>query len=266
MTELIKLQEQFIHVIKGNDPVNFANQIVTQGSVNTLTRIGIYQNAYYLRLKECIETDHEILGYYLGDDLFDEMVLGFIKAHPSQYTSLRNFCDQLPEFLAQTMPFKEHPIIAELARFERHLLTAFDAADAKTINMENLKQIPPENWPELTFRLHPSVQRFKANYNSIETWQSLKQQQSPPQPEATKNNWLIWRNHERLTEFISLTMSEYSMLEWMISGHNYAYICEQLTELLPEDEVSQSSVTSLVNWINRDIIRSFSEDQKNQYL
>jgi hypothetical protein len=258
MPNLAELQQQFMQVLQGDNPADFADAVVTQGRVSTLTRIDIYRNAYHLRLKESIEIDHEILGFYLGDELFDKMVTDYIAAYPSRETSLRYFSEQLPIFLANTKPFCEHPVLAELARFERYLLTAFDAPDASIASAAMLSKIPAEDWPQLHFRLHPSVQRYQSDWSAVETWQALKQKQTPPPAHKIEQYWLIWRNAERLTEFSSLKVCERIMLEGMIEGLDYADLCEQLVNHLPIEQVSKDSVQCLVTWLNLGIISKLS--------
>jgi len=95
-----------------------------------------------MRLREFIEVDHRVLGIYLGDDLFDLVAAEYVKQCPSSKTSLRHFADQLPGFLARTEPFSAHGQIPELARFERLLMTAFDAAEANKLPNEALAVLP----------------------------------------------------------------------------------------------------------------------------
>ena len=116
---LRQLQHAFMDYLNTGETASLQPQIVAQGKVATDTRMAIYRNAYRIRLTETIETDHEVLGLYLGDDLFDQMARGYIQQHPSTVPSLRDFCDALPAFLTQQMPFSEHPILADIAAFER---------------------------------------------------------------------------------------------------------------------------------------------------
>ncbi len=256
MTSLLSLQQQFIQVLQGADPDDFSQQIVDQGAVSRETRLGIYSNAYFMRLKESIETDHEQLGFYMGDALFDQMAEDYVQQFPSQQTSLRHFSDQLPFFLSHYKPFSDYPVLAELARFERFLLIAFDAADAKGEQIKSLADIPVESWPGLCFRLHPSVQLFQSNWNVVQIWQALKQQLAPSEPEEKVQNWLIWRNGERLTEFVSLNSVELCMLEAMMQGQCYADICEKLVEFLDIEMISECSLQVLINWLELGVIRS----------
>lgn len=251
--KLADLQQEFFNAIVGAEH-HFDDCVVEHGDINKGQRISIYQNAYFTRLKETLESDHEILGFYLGDDLFDQMATGYVKAYPSPYRSLRFYAENLPEFLKQHEPFSDYPLISELARFERLLMHAFDAAEASRATLQQLQAIKPNDWPYMQFRLHPSCQLFVTNTNCVEVWQALKMEQSPPDARIGNAYWLIWRNEERLTEFISLNTIEISVAQQLLQGHNFSDICEMLSELMNEEDVSQFAVTLFIAWLNKGII------------
>ena len=240
-----------------------AEHIVDQGSVTSDTRLGIYRNAYQVRLKGTLETDHELLGLYLGDDLFEQMAAGYTAQHPSRYRSLRQFSDHLPQYLEQHAPFSEHPVLACLARFERLLLAAFDATDGPRLTQTTLQQLPPEHWPEMALRFHPSVQFFQAEWNAVAIWQALKVEKTPPPAEQLEApaSWLVWRNQERLTEFRFLPEDELHLLTAMLAGANFAELCEQLLNYHTEEQVGQVAVGYLLSWIQQGLLLDTLTDQ-----
>jgi len=246
------------HTAKSEDDI--CQHIVQQGKVATAQRLGIYQNAYNVRLKETIDTDHQILGRYLGDDLYEQMMEEFIALCPSQHFSLRHFADPLPDFLNGQPPFNEHPQIAELARFERLLLSAFDARDAKRATLDQLTQLEQDKWPNIKLRFHPSVQLFVSQWNVVNMWQQLKQDQTPPEPVQEKNAWLVWRNQERFTEFRPVDNIAVAMLEMFQRGKNFADVCQALLEHLPEKEVSPTALNILLNWFEQGLIQYIKSD------
>jgi len=260
MTMLKELQHQFLKQILGDKAPTIQQRIVKQGELSNDFRVSIYTNAYRMRLKECIETDHEILGIYLGDDLFDQMVEGYITHYPSQQTSLRYFAEQLPLFLAQAEPFKYHPVIAELAAFERNLLAAFDAADQIVSNQNDLACIAPEHWPKLIFKPHPSIRIFTAEHNSIEIWQALKQHISGHQLEIptaiklTPSKWLLWRNQDRLTEFKSMSPIETEVIQYILNIKSFADICQMLAEFYPSDVLEQNILNHMNMLIDNQLV------------
>lgn len=254
MSRLAELQRQFLDYLLSRDAA-FLEHVLDQGPVDRETRAEIYRKGYRLRLRDAIDTDHEMLGLYLGDDLFEQMVEGYIDWRPSTYTSLRHFAEDLPQYLRTHAPFSEHPLIAELAAFERMLLFAFDAADAERVTAAALPEMPAEHWPGMRVRFHPSVQLFVARFNSVESWQALKGGKAPPpaaeQPEVT---WLLWRNGERVTEFRPLDASEQALFQAALTGMDFAGLCELLASWHMPEAVGAEALRLLEGWLEAGIV------------
>jgi hypothetical protein len=235
----------------------FTSLITAKSDEDGQTRLGIYASAYRLRLIETIETDHEMLGIYLGDELFDKMAQEYINAHPSSYRSLRHFCDALPPFLQDDAFFSQYPILSHIAAFERRLLNAFDAEEQSRASFSELEQLAPEHWPESRFRFHSSLQIFKCQSNAVESWQALKNQQTPPQPDySIACAWLLWRSEERLTEFISLTEYQLVLLEGFLQGQSLAQQCELMLNYFDEEQALTKVLQAIRAWFEMGIIRA----------
>lgn len=251
MQNLRRLQTELLDYLIDQSP-HIEGEIAAGGLIDKKTRLHIYGNAYRLRLRDVIDTDHELLSFYLGDELFDKLVEGYIDSHPSTYSSLRDFCCELPMYLKVTSPFRDHPVIGELARFERTLLFAFDANDAAVADMSELSNVPLDKWPNIQVRFHPSVQLFETNTNCVEVWRALKQKSTPPEAAQIDSiAWIVWRTLERITEFRSLTDSEVSMVKAFLRGATLAEVCEELLEYHHENEVSEIAVKYISQWIQR---------------
>lgn len=253
MPDLRELQEDFLAYLMDSTATVMDN-VMEQGNIDRKTRLDIYKNAYHVRLEDCIETDHPVLGLYLGDDLFRQMVAGYIRQHPSRYPSLRHFCDQLPEYLRQHEPYKSTPVIAEIAAFERALMDTFDAADSCTATEEDLHNLPAEKWPEMKLVFHPGVRVFEAHWNSVECWQALKNEKIPPVAKKQQTWWIIWRNRERLTEYRSLAMDGLVLYRCFRNRYTFAEACELLKEHLPENQIAQAAVNYLRDWFSLGMI------------
>lgn len=253
MSALRTLQKEFMQYLLQQDS-SIHDNISKQGVVKRSKRLAIYGNAYKLRLKECIENDHEILGFYLGDDLFDEMTEGYIHSRPSYFTSLRDFCQYLPAYLNETEPFSNTPIISEIAAFEQYLLSVFDAADAECTTLEDLSNLEQDLWPDMKLRFHPGMQIFNTNWNAVQSWQALKANKTPPIPKNESASWLIWRNHERVTEFRSLPIEEHAMLATFLHGKNFAQVCEKLLTYCEEETVANTAIQYLSGWLKLGIV------------
>jgi hypothetical protein len=249
---LAQLQQEFMSLLQTNDR-HIEQRVIQQGLLNNAQRVDIYRTGYRIRLRGVIDSDHEMLGIYLGDNLFEQMVEGYIDAAPSQHPSLRFFGDRLPHYLQTTLPFSEHPILAEIAGFERSLLNAFDSADADTLNQQLLQQIPAEKWPLLKFSFHPSLTFYQCHWNAVESWQSLKNANTPSAPETSEQSkmWAIWRGLGKLTEYKSILAIERKVLNVMQQGKNFAEVCESLVGHVPEEQIAATLYAYIVEWLQR---------------
>ena len=263
MRTLQQRQQQLMaHLLHGDGDIN--DHIALQGNVSTATRLHIYRNAYQTRLRETLDTDHPVTGSYLGDELFEQMVAGYRSRHPSNQRSLRHYADELPEFLAAQAPFCDNPQIAELARFERLLLSAFDAAEAVRVSRADLQRLPLAAWPGMTPVFHPSVQLFESDWNVVGLWQALKAESMPPAAQQGFEAWLLWRNRELLTEFRHLDAAEHCLLKQLLAGAEFATACEALLELVPVAEVSAVAAGTLVNWLELGLIVELDQGNPKQ--
>jgi hypothetical protein len=255
MTGLRELEASFLAYLLQGD-TRIASEIVDQAPVGRDTRLAIYANAYRVRLNETLETDHELLGLYLGDELWERMVAGYIDDHPSQYRSLRQFGDALPDWLCDHPPFSEYPWISELALFERRLLVSFDAADAPRATADELAVLPADRWPGLRLRFHPGVQPLRVDTNCVEIWQALKNGATPPEAALQPGSWwLLWRGEDRLTQFRALPAEEAALLHHFLAGGDFAGACELLLASHAGDEVAQAGLDLLMNWLGAGLVR-----------
>lgn len=254
MTELAQLQERFMaYVQHASDGIGADIHAVSNDERSR--RLSIYYNAYRIRLRGSIEVDHPALGIYLGDEGFERMATAYIDSHPSTYTSLRHFCDQLPKFLRRNRPFSDIGILSHLAEFERLLMDVFDAADSSPANFDALSTLPVERWPSLKFELHPSVRLYVTAWNSVEIWRAIKSEQRPPEAARSDSQaWLLWRNTDRLTEFRSLNIEEYTALSHAQHGQTFAALCESQMEWATDDEIAGRVLGLLRKWFDAGLI------------
>ena len=70
---MLEQQQNQLMAYLRNEESQIEAHIADQGGVAIEVRLGIYRNAYNMRLRESIEVDHPVLGGYLGDYSFDLM-------------------------------------------------------------------------------------------------------------------------------------------------------------------------------------------------
>lgn len=213
-------------------------------------RLGIYRDAYRLRLIEVLGNDYGILLRYLGDDLFNALAGDYVAAHPSRFRNVRWFGGQLAQFLETTPRYAEHPELAELARFEWSLGQAFDASDDEAVRFDDVATVPPEAWAGLRFRAHPSLRTLEMRTNAVAIWKEIGDDapsctaQTLPEP----INWAIWRKaHSPF--FRSLEKDEAWALDALLAQASFGEICGGLCEWVAEEQAAAHAAGMLRGWV-----------------
>lgn len=255
MPSLKELQETFTQqLMKGHPGLEkLVDEKVTPPAE---TRIGVYQNAYRERLIETLTNDYEMLNKLLGDEAFRQVSMGYIDKYPSTYYSLRWFGSHLAEFLGYSEENGHHDWEAELAKLEWELIGAFDARDCLPVSEEDISSIPPELWPELSAKFHPSVRMIGMWWNTLDLWQSAKDDKQPPDPILLNQKYdcLLWR-HNLITKFRSLEPDEAAALSVAVDGGNFSDICGALAdELQDQEQVPLKAAGFLKTWLTAGII------------
>lgn len=191
--------------------------------------LAIYHNAYRARLLETLRGDYPAVRVWLGDDEFDAMMHAYLRAHPPHHYSLRWLGEQLPSFIEQHLIAEQAAPLAELARLEWSFTLAFDAADTEVLSLEQIANVPPEQWPALRFTAHPSLQRLPCRHNSLALWRAMKEEDEFPgsQPLAREELCLVWREG-LVCRYRALSPKEGAALHYLLGGANFAELCESL--------------------------------------
>ena len=149
-------------------------------------RLGVYRNAYWSRLAGVLRVNYPVLAKMFEEDEFDSLAYEYATQYPSKSYSIRWHGRYLDRVI-------EDPGLAELARMEWALGTAFDAADARRVDMAYLQQHSVEAWSELPLGLHPSVQVLDMAYNIEAQWEAVKRDEAPGPFQPKAHALLVWR-------------------------------------------------------------------------
>jgi hypothetical protein len=241
------------HLLGADDTI--VEAIVDAPPLPTLERLGIYRNAYRVRLIEALDDTYPVLHAVLGDEVFAALGEEFVAAHPSVHRSIRWYGSELAEFLRRQPPYAEQPIFAELALLEWTLAEVFDAADANPKPRAALSAIDPSAWSELQFEFHPSLRRLDLKWNTTAVWQAMSHEETPSDPECAEYPvpWLLWRQ-DLQNYFRSMPGDEAAALESALRGENFSQICAALAEWLPEEEIPLRAAGLLGLWADSGII------------
>lgn len=253
MRELTELQHCFQnHLLRGGHVDSLP--IVPTKKVSSETRMGIYYDGYRIRLREALGSNYPCLLVYLGEAMFNEIADAYLADWPSTFRSIRWFGDHLPDFLKTSEKYS-HDWLVELADLEWKMAFAFDAADEQALTIEDIAVIPPECWSQMRFTVHPSLQRFNAQWNSVEIWQNLTEETpvTALQKLEQQECWVIWRR-DYINRFYVLNHDEQQAFDALLRGDDFATICSDLCTMIDEQEVIMRVASFLKGWIQSGLL------------
>ncbi len=250
----VELQRYVLHA---DDPVVSRVQDGARASAHEC--LGIYAEAYRLRLLGVLRTDYPTLCFLLGDDAFEALALDYVGRYPSSHFSVRPFGTHLAEHLANHPDHCDRPYLSELAALEWALGEAFDAADRPPLTQADITAIPPDAWGEMRLELHPSVRRLDLRTNAPSLRSAFNKREPMPSPETIPEPvpWLVWRTALE-TYFRSLSPDETWALDAARRGSTFGDLCEGLCEWVDEERAALRAAGLLHRWVSDGLVTAAS--------
>src|SRR3990167_3514142 len=229
MHELRYIQEQLQkYLLHAENDIE--QHILETKKVSTQTRLAIYSNAYSSRLLDALATHYPALQKHIGEEEFAKLGHDYIGRYPSTNRSIRWFGNRLSHFIQENSRYVNFPHLAELAQFEWTMTLVFDAAENTVLQLADMQNISPQQWPNMKFRIHPSVYILTLSWNVVAIWQTILGDQIPGEPLQTiPVSWVLWRK-ELVNQFYSLSEDEAWAMDAMLKGLTFAEICEGLCQ------------------------------------
>lgn len=254
MTRLKEIQHEFLAYLL-NPGKQMTAYVLSDDNLTAAQRLEIYAEGYRLRLLEALQENYPALHTLLGDDEFKQVALTYINTQPSHHFSIRYFGDQLASLLETTPPYKDMPVLYEMAAFEWVLRDAFDAPDSKIIATTDLSSIKPEAWPCMKLVPHPALRRLDLSWNAPQLWLNIQNDVGPIPPEENPHPicWIVWRE-ELQTFFRSLQASEAWAIDALFNGASFGELCEGLCEWIDELNAPSHAAGLITRWIEDGLI------------
>ena len=258
MKSLKDIQDEFQRGILAGDDAILA-EVNDSAKEERKVLFGVYRNAYVARLAEILGEDYEQVHAYLGDRAFANLVRAYIAGNPSDQRSARWFGRHMPAFIAKSRTFADHAEVAELAALEKALADAFDGPDAEALRLSDLAELPPEAWPALELKPHPTAIRLTFTTNAAEIWTALKNETAPPKPTRLPEPQalLVWREGF-MARFKPLTTEEAMMWDEAAKGVRFSVLCEMVATFAGEDEAELRAASYLKSWVELGTLAGFA--------
>jgi hypothetical protein len=256
MSELASLQRAFQrHVDRPGRAM--AGAVLATARAGAARRLGVYADAYRLRLVEALANDYPALQAVLGEAGFEGMMRAFIAARPSRHANLRWYGGELARYLARARQWRRRPLLAELARFEWALGLAFDAEDAPVAAVHDAARVSADRWPGMRLRLHPSVQLLPLRSNAPQVWRAAGAGRKAPAAAMRRRpvHWLVWRKgHEPF--YRALSREEAWALGAVAKGRSFSHLCDGLRRHVGDARAAQRAAQFLKGWLEEELVRT----------
>jgi hypothetical protein len=222
-------------------------------------RLGVYANAYFARLHDCLREDFGALARALGPAAFHDLVKTYLMMHPPTQPSLRHAGAHLAEHL-RTEPFaaifaRRCPYAGDLARLEWAMTEAFYAEDALALAREDLEAVAPEAWANLRFETAPSLRLLPSAWPVHAVRERFDREDAEavwdevPLLAAAATHLRVWRHEERV-RYRAMAPVEFEALSAARAGEPFIAICDRLVSVVGEMEAAPQAAVLLSSWVS----------------
>ncbi len=206
--DVLKSQDWFLNAIRSANVKSkqiYAKKINQTPTFNASERMGIYRNAYRIRLKECLAEDFPVTAKLMGSKKFDRISEDYIRLRPSRYSSLVDFGENFAKFLRNKRALSK--IFSELADYEWAIIDCrfTENRPKNLLKPDQLAELSPE---EIMVERDPSVFAMESSWPLIQVWR--KKRQLPK-----KKSFLIVHRRDRSIQFCSLDAHAYKIVSYL---------------------------------------------------
>ena len=239
------------------------------------TMMGVYVNAYRLRLAEFLDEDFPALRVLLGDDDFEALVEAYIDENPSRLRNARWYTTRLPEFMQESENWSANALAIGLALFERALTDAYDAADAPALSIETLAEFSPQDWPRLGFTFHPSLRLIEVAAGVLDAYAAATADEQDeeaaradeddegaledrPLDASESETIAIWRA-DLDPAYRQLDPDEHLALFEAMAGQSFGDICQLVAFQNEGQSATERLARFLVTWFSEGLVIGVAE-------
>jgi len=161
MTSLADIQRRFAAGVPG-DPSDALALFADDG--RQAHRFEIHRNNTFASLKSVLEDAFPTVSALLGDTLFQRLSAAFVRSAPPTGHHLLDYGAELVPFIARSEPLQAMPWLADTARLDWAMHTAFSAAEEPAATPDDLAALPPESLPLAIMPLRDSARLLRSDW------------------------------------------------------------------------------------------------------
>jgi hypothetical protein len=211
--------------------------------------IGIYQEAYHLRLRAAVRADYPATQDYLGATC-EELITAFVQSTPSYNYNLDLYSVAFADFIS----LHASPQAAALAALEAGLTEAFMFQDTPALSASTLAGMDEMALGATCFTLHQSVRLLHLTCDAEDYFAAFKASTKPRTIPVRETYLLLFRQH-RAVQRMKICFSEFALLQSIKAGANFnAALTAAIERSGSESTILPHIGGWLSGWFMRDMI------------
>lgn len=164
--------------LDGKSTTEIAEQVIKPNDrLTSVERLEIYNRVYWFRILSSLADDFPGLRAVIGQEKFDQVLLGYLTEMPSESFTLRDLGSRLEKWLrAHPELIAEHERMAlDMVRLEWADIEAYDAAELPVLTQNELGSLGEDP----VFHLQPNIQLLDLAYPVDELLLKVRETEEP---------------------------------------------------------------------------------------
>ncbi len=211
-------------------------------------RIGIYAEAYFYRLLDCLREDFPATAAVAGASAFEDLIRAYLTRHPPTESSIFYAGRYLADFLADHPLRERWPFLPELARLERTLIEVFHGPDAPLLSAAEMQHVRPDRWPALRLQVHPALRMLDCRWRVNEVLREVESGRQWQEPELGPVLLLVWRQGSQVY-YRELEAPERVALEAASEGASFDKVCAAFASWFDDGNPAGAISQMLARWL-----------------
>jgi hypothetical protein len=240
--------------------------IIADSATHAIERLSVYANMYFFRLRDLLADDFPTLQMLIGADRFHNLVTDYLYAFPPCTPSVRDIGQKLADFVAAGHAMTDDwPCASAIARLEWARADAIDRACDPRLELEQLRQLAPEQWATLRLSLRSATTLLALSHAVLPLWRAVEdgadhEALAHIDVAQTTTYALVWRQDERHDFAVchrALDVREHHALASIAAGGaSFAEVCAIAASGGNDDtSAAQQAIEWLQRWITEGLLR-----------
>ena len=232
------------------------DELITPSSrLTAAQRLGIYADAYFLRLRDVLAGDFVSLVWLLGDETFSELARRYLTACPSESYSLNFLGDRLPEWLEGAEGLEEltvdsqrregvadaagtplcRELLVDLARVELAMSQVVDRPEVSPLDSDALARLDLSDAETLRLSTVPALELIACRHAVNPTITAARHEEAELPSLSSQPSWVVVCRQDYVVARIDLSHFEFELLSCLRSGATLADSIERAAATPADD-------------------------------